>query len=73
MDNSRGGVADCKILMMLITLCSGDTGFLKCFMTEKGFVVDELQIRTQTCRDAEDTSQRNVETCQRANDPKQNE
>ena len=43
LDNSREGVVDCEILMIPVTFCSGDTGFLKCFMKETGFVVDELQ------------------------------
>lgn len=65
MDNSREGVVNCKILMILITFCSGDTGFLKCSMTETAFVVDELQqIRIQSCGDHKDISRRNVETCQ---------
>lgn len=52
MDNSQEGVVDCKILMILITFCSGDTGFLKCVMTGTGFVVGELQqIRIEGCGD----------------------
>lgn len=41
LDNSQGGVVDSKILMILITFCRGDTGFLKCTVTETGTVVDK--------------------------------
>lgn len=52
LDNSRGGVVDNKILMILITFCGGDTGFLKCSVTETGTVVDELQqVRIHSCGD----------------------
>lgn len=51
LDNSREGVVDCKILMILIAFCCGDTGFLKCSVTEMAFVVDELQITIQSCKD----------------------
>lgn len=34
MDNSQEGVVDSEILMILMTFCSDDTGFIKCFMTE---------------------------------------
>lgn len=40
LDNSRKGVLDCKILMILITLRGvggGDTQILSCFMTGVAF------------------------------------
>lgn len=61
LDNSRGGVVDSKILMILTSFCGGDTGFLKCSVTETGTVVDELrQVRIHSHKEAWKNIRQNI-------------